>query len=58
LLEFAALKFCLDEFDPYIYGSPIEIETDCQSTPGLFAKGKDEHTPQQMERVNTRSQHN
>ena len=31
LLEFAALKFCLDEFDPYIYGSPIEIETDCQA---------------------------
>ena len=31
LLEFAALKFCLDEFEPYIYGSPLEIETDCQA---------------------------
>lgn len=30
LLEFAALKYSLDEFAPYIYGSPIEIETDCQ----------------------------
>ena len=28
LLEFAALKFSLDEFEPYIYGSPLEIETD------------------------------
>jgi transposase InsO family protein len=31
LLEFAALKYSLDEFEPYIYGSPIEIETDCQA---------------------------
>jgi hypothetical protein len=31
LLEFAALKFCLDEFEAYTYGSPIEIETDCQA---------------------------
>lgn len=31
LLEFAALKFSLDEFAPYIYGAPIEIETDCQA---------------------------
>ena len=31
LLEFAALKYSLDEFAPYIYGSPIEIETDCQA---------------------------
>ena len=31
LLEFAALKFSLDEFEPYIYGSPLEIETDCQA---------------------------
>ncbi len=30
MLEFAALKFALDDFDPMIYGSPIEIETDCQ----------------------------
>jgi transposase InsO family protein len=31
LLEFAALKYSLDEFEPYIYGSPVEIETDCQA---------------------------
>lgn len=31
LLEFAALKYSLDEFGPYIYRSPIEIETDCQA---------------------------
>ena len=31
LLEFAALKFSLDEFELYIYGSPLEIETDCQA---------------------------
>src|SRR6266481_1308022 len=31
LLEFAALKFVLDEFDHLTYGSQIEIETDCQA---------------------------
>ena len=31
LLEFTALKFSLDKFEPYIYGSPLEIETDCQA---------------------------
>ncbi|CAK5263795.1 unnamed protein product, partial [Mycena citricolor] len=31
LLEFAALKYALDEFEMYTYGSPIEIETDCQA---------------------------
>ena len=31
LLEFAALKFTLDEFDYMTYGLPIEIETDCQA---------------------------
>ena len=40
LLEFAALKFCLDEFDPYIYGSPIEIETDCQALRDCLLKEK------------------
>jgi len=40
LLEFAALKFCLDEFDPYIYGSPIEIETDCQALRDCLLKDK------------------
>ncbi|GLB45130.1 hypothetical protein LshimejAT787_2000350 [Lyophyllum shimeji] len=31
LLEFAALKYSLDEFVPYIYGSPVEIATDCKA---------------------------
>jgi hypothetical protein len=31
LLEFAALKYSLDEFEAYTYSSPIEIETDCQA---------------------------
>ena len=31
MLEFAALKFALDDFDAMIYRSPIEIETDCQA---------------------------
>lgn len=31
LLEFAALKFSLDKFDGIIYGSPVELETDCQA---------------------------
>lgn len=30
LLEFTSLKYCLDEFKPYIYGLPIKIEMDCQ----------------------------
>jgi RNase H-like domain found in reverse transcriptase/Integrase zinc binding domain/Reverse transcriptase (RNA-dependent DNA polymerase) len=40
LLEFTALKFCLDEFDPYIYSSPIEIETDCQALRDCLLKEK------------------
>ena len=40
LLEFAALKFCLNEFDPYIYGSPIKIETDCQALRDCLLKEK------------------
>jgi transposase InsO family protein len=31
LLEFAALKFCMDKFDSIIWGFPVEIETDCQA---------------------------
>ena len=31
LLEFAALKFSFDEFNPYVFGAPVEIETDCQA---------------------------
>ena len=40
LLEFAALKYSLDEFDPMIYGSPIEIETDCQALRDLLIRDK------------------
>jgi hypothetical protein len=31
LLEFAALKFTLDQFSNIIWGYPVEIETDCQA---------------------------
>jgi len=31
LLEFAALKFSLDQFSNLIWGYPIELETDCQA---------------------------
>jgi RNase H-like domain found in reverse transcriptase/Reverse transcriptase (RNA-dependent DNA polymerase)/Integrase zinc binding domain len=40
LLEFAALKYCLDEFDPYIYGSQVEIETDCRALRDCLLKDK------------------
>ncbi|KIJ43022.1 hypothetical protein M422DRAFT_48038 [Sphaerobolus stellatus SS14] len=44
LLEFAGLKFALDEFDEYIYGSPVEIETDCQALRDTLMKGKQRST--------------
>ena len=31
ILEFAALKHCLDKFGDVIWGYPIELETDCQA---------------------------
>ena len=31
LLEFAGLKFLLDKFSNMIYGSPVELEMDCQA---------------------------
>jgi len=31
ILEFAALKFTLDQFSNTIWGFPIKIETDCQA---------------------------
>ena len=31
ILEFAALKHCLDKFGDIIWGYPIELETDCQA---------------------------
>ena len=30
LLEFAALKFCVDKFSDVLWGFPVEIQTDCQ----------------------------
>ena len=40
LLEFAALKYSIDEFEQYIFGSPIEIETDCQALRDCLLKDK------------------
>jgi hypothetical protein len=40
LLEFAALKYSLDEFDQYTFGSPIELETDCQALRDCLMKEK------------------
>lgn len=40
LLEFAALKFAMDEFDSIIYGQPIEIETDCKALADLLGNNK------------------
>jgi hypothetical protein len=31
ILEFAALKHCLDKFSDIIWGYPVELETDCQA---------------------------
>ena len=40
LLEFAALKYCIDEFEPYIFGAPIKIKTDCQALHDCLLKDK------------------
>lgn len=40
LLEFTALKYCLDKFEPYVYGVPIKIETDCQVLQDCLLKEK------------------
>ncbi|QRV90579.1 Retrovirus-related Pol polyprotein from transposon [Ceratobasidium sp. AG-Ba] len=40
LLEFAALKFGLDEFDSIIHGQPIEIETRCKALADLLNNDK------------------
>ncbi|QRW13143.1 Retrovirus-related Pol polyprotein from transposon [Ceratobasidium sp. AG-Ba] len=40
LLEFAALKFGLDEFDDMIFGQPIELETDCKALADLLGNQK------------------
>ncbi|QRW07762.1 Retrovirus-related Pol polyprotein from transposon [Ceratobasidium sp. AG-Ba] len=44
LLEFAALKFAMDEFDPIIFGREIEIETDCKALAELLGNGKPNST--------------
>ena len=40
MLEFAALKFALDDFDSMIYRSPIEIDTDCQALRDILLNKK------------------
>ncbi|QRW13699.1 Retrovirus-related Pol polyprotein from transposon opus [Ceratobasidium sp. AG-Ba] len=40
LLEFAALKYALDEFDDMIFGQPIELETDCKALADLLGNQK------------------
>ncbi|QRV92229.1 Retrovirus-related Pol polyprotein from transposon opus [Ceratobasidium sp. AG-Ba] len=40
LLEFAALKFTLDEFDNMIFGQAIELETDCKALADLLGHDK------------------
>ena len=40
LLEFAALKFTLDKFADIIWGSPVEIKTDCQALHDILLNDK------------------
>ena len=40
LLEFAALKFTLDKFADIIWGSPVEIETNCQALHDVLLNDK------------------
>ncbi|QRV94484.1 Retrovirus-related Pol polyprotein from transposon opus [Ceratobasidium sp. AG-Ba] len=40
LLEFAALKFGLDEFNHIIFGQSIELETDCKALADLLGNDK------------------
>ncbi|QRW08776.1 Retrovirus-related Pol polyprotein from transposon opus [Ceratobasidium sp. AG-Ba] len=40
LLEFAALKFALDEFDDIIFGRAIELEMDCKALADLLGNTK------------------
>ncbi|QRV79985.1 Retrovirus-related Pol polyprotein from transposon [Ceratobasidium sp. AG-Ba] len=44
LLEFAALKFAMDEFDPIIFGREIKIETDCKALAELLGNSKPNST--------------
>ena len=40
LLEFAALKYALDKFGDIIWGSPIELHTDCQALRDVLLSDK------------------
>ena len=40
LLEFAVLKFSFDEFNPYVFGAPVKIKTDCQTLQDCLLKDK------------------
>jgi hypothetical protein len=40
LLEFAALKFCMDKFSDIIWGFPIEIQMDCQAFHDMLMNDK------------------
>ena len=40
LLKFAALKYSMDEFSPYIYGTAVEIKTDCQALRDVLMNDK------------------
>ncbi|QRV79850.1 Retrovirus-related Pol polyprotein from transposon opus [Ceratobasidium sp. AG-Ba] len=40
LLEFAALKYALDEFEDMIFGQPIELETNCKALADLLGNQK------------------
>src|SRR6266481_7290746 len=44
MLEFATLKFALDDFDAIIYRSQIEIETDCQVLQDILLNKKQSAT--------------
>lgn len=52
MLEFAALKYSMDKFKSYVYGSPVELETDCQALRDCLLKGKmNSHHSQWMESI-------
>jgi hypothetical protein len=40
LLEFAALKFCIDKFSDVLWGFPVEIQTDCQALCDMLMNDK------------------
>jgi hypothetical protein len=40
LIKFAALMYCIDKFEPYIFRSPIKVKTDCQALRDCLLKDK------------------